>query len=41
MVLVSRNITDEKISPLFEVSSVTGEGLELFLAFLNLIPVNQ
>jgi GTPase len=40
MVLCSRRITDESICPIFEVSSVTGQGLELFLAFLNLLPVN-
>ncbi len=40
MVLCSRRITDEQIVPVFEVSSVSGAGLELFLNFLYLLPIN-
>jgi GTPase len=38
--LCSRTIQDENICPLFLVSSKTGAGLDLFKAFLNLLPIN-
>jgi GTPase len=41
MVLCSRRITDDNIIPTFCVSNLTGEGLDLFLAFLNLLPINS
>jgi GTPase len=41
MVLCSRRITDENIIPIFSVSNVSGFGLDLFLAFLNLLPINS
>jgi GTPase len=41
MVLCSRRITDESIIPTFSVSNLTGQGLDLFLAFLNLLPINS
>jgi len=34
-----RNISNERICPIFSVSNVTGEGLPLLLKFLNLIPL--
>lgn len=41
MVLCSRRITDENICPIFEISNVNEEGLDLFKAFLNLLPINS
>lgn len=40
VVLCSRTITEENICPIFDVSNITGEGLDLFLSFLNLLPIN-
>ena len=34
----ARNIASNTIAPIFHTSSVTGEGLDLLRAFLNLIP---
>lgn len=39
--LCSRTITEENISPIFEVSNTLGQGLDLFKAFLNLLPINM
>lgn len=37
-VLLSRIVATEAITPIFPVSSVTGENLDLFTSFLNLLP---
>lgn len=41
VVLCSRTVTEENICPVFEVSNTTGVGLDLFLTFLNLLPITN
>lgn len=36
--LAAQNIVNDRVVPIFSVSNVTGEGLELLRAFLNLVP---
>ena len=40
VVLLSKQIQEEDICPVFLVSNTSGKGLELFLSFLNLLPIN-
>lgn len=40
VVLCSKTIQEEGISPIFLVSNKTGKGLDLFTAFLNILPIN-
>lgn len=39
--MASQNIVNDRIVPIFEVSSVTGDGLDLLSKFLNLIPTRR
>eukprot|EP00871_Galdieria_phlegrea_P002614 jgi/Galph1/3353/GphlegSOOS_G2044.1 len=39
--MVSQNIVNDRIVPVFEVSSVTGQGLDLLGKFLNLVPTRR
>ena len=39
--MCSRTIQEENICPVFLVSNTTRIGLDLFLAFLNLLPINS
>ena len=41
VVLTSHNFVSERICPVFQVSSVTGEGYNLLRKFLNLLPAYQ
>ena len=41
VVLCSRTLTEESICPVFEVSSTSLKGLDLFLSFLNFLPINS
>ena len=36
--MIQRTVATEAVIPIFPVSSVTGKSLELFIAFLNLLP---
>ena len=35
------NFVSERICPIFQVSNVTGEGLDLLKNFLNVLPISQ
>lgn len=35
------NFVSERICPIFQVSNVTGEGLDLLKNFLNILPISQ
>jgi GTPase len=37
-VLLAQNIVNDRVVPIFPVSNVTGEGLDLLRSFLNLVP---
>ncbi|KAK4538646.1 hypothetical protein CDCA_CDCA19G4671 [Cyanidium caldarium] len=39
--MCAKNIPDDRVVPMFAVSNVTGEGLDLLRAFLNLIPLRH
>lgn len=39
--LCSRTIQEESICPVFLVSNSSGKGLDLFLSFLNLLPIKN
>ncbi|NHJ86113.1 MAG: elongation factor 1-alpha [Asgard group archaeon] len=41
LIVSVKNITSKRIAPIFLISSVTGENLDLIKSFLNLIPANQ
>ena len=40
-VVCAKNIKDDRITPIFCVSNVTGEGIDLLKTFLNLLPVRR
>jgi GTPase len=41
VVICAKNIKDDRIAPVFHVSNVTGENLDLVRTFLNLLPVRR
>ncbi|KAL1922924.1 uncharacterized protein VTP21DRAFT_9300 [Calcarisporiella thermophila] len=40
VVLTAQNFKSERLCPIFQVSNVSGEGLDLLKNFLNILPVN-
>ncbi|KAG0309499.1 hypothetical protein BGZ99_000856 [Dissophora globulifera] len=41
VVVTAGNFVSERICPIFQVSNVTGEGLDLLKNFLNVLPISQ
>ncbi|KAK3828424.1 MAG: GTP binding protein [Benniella sp.] len=41
VVVTAGNFVSERICPIFQVSNVTGEGLDLLKNFLNILPISQ
>ncbi|EPZ32511.1 Elongation factor, GTP-binding domain-containing protein, partial [Rozella allomycis CSF55] len=41
LILVVNNLVTEKLCPIFQISNVTGAGLDLLKCFLNLLPIYQ
>ncbi|KAG0006673.1 hypothetical protein BGZ65_005329 [Modicella reniformis] len=41
VVVTAGNFVSERICPIFQVSNVTGEGLDLLKSFLNILPISQ
>jgi len=41
VIICAKNLKDDRIAPIFHVSNVTGENLDLIRRFLNLLPVRR
>ncbi|RNF05918.1 putative GTP-binding elongation factor tu family protein [Trypanosoma rangeli] len=41
IVLTAKNLRADRIVPIFEVSNVTGDGIQVLVRFLNLLPVRK